>query len=50
MQGNINFLGQTIMEVFKDKNTKQNHNSFHKVCLDIVIIHYIFSNLNLFFF
>ena len=34
-----------IFKFSKIKMQKQNHNSFHKVCVNI-IIHYIFSNFN----
>ena len=39
----------TVFKVSKIKLRRQNRNSFHKVSLNIVIIHYIFSNLNYIF-
>ena len=52
VQGNVNLPGQAVIESLlylsfsKMKMRRQNHDSFHKVCLNIVIIHYIFSNFN----
>ena len=49
----LNLPGQAVVEsIFvmfkfsKIKMQRQNHNSAHKVCLNIIIIHYILSNFN----
>ena len=44
MQGNVNLPGQAIIESllclsFQRWKSKDNHNSAHKACLNIVIIH-----------
>ena len=51
MQGNVNLPGQDITESLlhvsfqRSKIRRQNHNRFHRICVNIAIIHYIISNL-----